>query len=100
MAIVNLPREVGFKWQNIIVYGVIPGPSEPKFNINSYLKPIVDELEKGWEGIMLKDSGFLRKNLYKFSLVCLSSDIPATRTCGGFIGFSAKKGNGIILLQL
>ena len=66
MAIVNLPREVGFKWQNIIVYGVIPGPSEPKFNINSYLKPIVDELKKGWERIMLKTAVSFEKFIQVF----------------------------------
>ena len=45
MAIINLSREERFKWENVIVCGIIPGPSEPKFNINSYLSPIVDELE-------------------------------------------------------
>ena len=92
LAIINLPREERFKWQNIIVCGVIPGPAEPKLNINSYLEPIVDELEIGWNGILLKDGGLLQKSLYKFALVCLSSDIPATRKCGGFVGFSATKG--------
>ena len=92
LAIVNLPREERFKWENIIVCGIIPGPSEPKFNINTYLQPIVDELEKGWRGILINDGGLLEENLYKFALICLSSDIPATRKCGGFVGFSATKG--------
>ena len=44
MTIVNLPREVRFKWENTIVCGIIPGPKEPSYNINTYLRPIVDEL--------------------------------------------------------
>ena len=92
MAITNLPRDVRFKLENIIVCGIIPGPKEPKLNINTYLKPIVDELEKLWRGFYLNDGGYFGKSLYKFAVICLSSDIPATRKCGGFLGFGANKG--------
>ena len=35
-----------YKQENIILVGIIPGPKEPKFNINSYLSPLVDELKE------------------------------------------------------
>ena len=44
LVIVNLPREVRFRQENVIVLGVIPGPSEPSLNINAFLAPLVDEL--------------------------------------------------------
>ena len=44
LVLMNLPRSERFKRENIILVGVIPGPCEPKLNINSYLSPLVDEL--------------------------------------------------------
>ena len=44
LALVNLPREIRFRKENVIIIGVIPGPKEPKGNINFLLKPLVDEL--------------------------------------------------------
>lgn len=48
LAIQNLPRTLRFKPENIIIVGALPGPHEPKLNINTYLKPMVDELEWHW----------------------------------------------------
>ena len=35
----------------MIVYGVIPGPKEPKGTMNTYLEMIVDELQTLWRGV-------------------------------------------------
>ncbi|XP_066931820.1 uncharacterized protein [Clytia hemisphaerica] len=91
MVLLNLPREERFKYENVIVCGIIPGPKEPSKNVNTFLKPIVTDLLNGWKGVMLKD-GIYGKSLYKYALISLSSDIPATRKCCGFLGFSAKLG--------
>ncbi len=32
------------KRKNLIIVGIIPGPSEPQHDINSYLEPLVTEL--------------------------------------------------------
>ena len=37
LVIFNLPREERFTIENIILLGIIPGPSEPKKTMNSYL---------------------------------------------------------------
>lgn len=92
MAITNLPREDRFKWENILLCGIIPGPKEPSHDMNTYIKPIVDELIEGWSGLLV-DDGSVFKKLYRFALICLASDIPATRKCGGFLSFSGNKGN-------
>ena len=49
MCLMNLPREIRFKPENIILIGLIPGPTEPKLTIDSFLKPLVDELMEFWK---------------------------------------------------
>lgn len=45
MVLMNLPRSERFKPENVFLVGVNPGPHyEPKHNINSYLQPLVAEL--------------------------------------------------------
>lgn len=53
MCLVNLPREIWFKPENIILIGLIPGPTEPKLTIDPFLRPLVDELMDFWKGIMI-----------------------------------------------
>lgn len=52
MVILNLPREERYKLENIILIAVIPGPKEPKKNVNSYLAPLVQELLDLWDGMV------------------------------------------------
>ena len=53
-AIVNLPREIRFKRENMPIFGILPGPNEASLHkINHYLSPVVDELESLWQGVML-----------------------------------------------
>ena len=44
LTLMNLPRSERFKPVNVILVGIIPGPSEPKLNISTYLSPLVNEL--------------------------------------------------------
>lgn len=44
MVLMNLPRTEWLKSENVFLVGVIPGPHEPKLNINSYLQPPLAEL--------------------------------------------------------
>ena len=91
MALLNLPREIRFKFENVIIIGIIPGPNEPKENVNSFLKPLIDDLLTFWDpGEMLDEDG--SKALYKFALCCISSDLPATRKCCGFMSYNATRG--------
>ena len=91
LALLNLLRELRFKWENVIVVGVIPGPKEPSLNVNSFLRPLVDELLTFWSpGVLLNENG--SKAFYKFALCCISSDLPATRKCCGFVSYNANHG--------
>ena len=41
----NLPRSERFKFENIILAGIIPGPREPKKHMNTFLSPVVKHLQ-------------------------------------------------------
>lgn len=54
LTIMNLPRSVRFRREYIILVGVLPGPSEPKHDINTYLEPVVSELSELWTGVTMQ----------------------------------------------
>ena len=93
LVLMNLPREERFKPENVIIVGIIPGPKEPKGDINTFLKPLVDELIDFWDGVIFEDSclpgGMLKLRIALLALCC---DVPAAKKCGGFAGHSAAKG--------
>ena len=43
LVLLNLPREQRFKWENIIVAGIIPEMSKEPKSLNTFLSPIVAE---------------------------------------------------------
>ena len=54
-AICNLPRDIRFKPENMLILGILPGPHEVGLHkINHYLSPIITELELLWEGLTLE----------------------------------------------
>ena len=91
MTIMNLPRKERFLQENVILVGVIPGPSEPSLHINTLLTPLVNELNQLWKGITLKNC-FDHPVLVRAALLCCSCDVPAARKVCGFCGHRAKKG--------
>ena len=42
----TLPRTLRYKRENIIIVGIIPGPSEPKVTMDSYIMPLVQDLKE------------------------------------------------------
>ena len=45
LTVLNLPRRLGFKDENSILVGVIPGPKESSLSINFHPAPLVQELD-------------------------------------------------------
>ena len=74
LAILNLPRAERFKWENIIVMGIVPSLGQESKNLNQFLEPAVDELKALWKGIRLRFA-----LTFCAAVICVSSDIPATR---------------------
>ena len=86
-AICNLPRDIRFKRENLLLIGLLPGPNEVSLHkINHYLAPIVDELQSLWNGLTL-DRTFEHPEGRKIhaALILVSCDIPAARKICGHV---------------
>lgn len=94
LVILNLPRDERYKIENIILIGIIPGPKEPSLTINSYLAPLVLELQeayKGWIITTLVDS--VESTVCIRAVIgCVTCDIPASRKMCGFLSHAANMG--------
>ena len=90
LVILNLPRAIRFKPENVLIAGVIPGPKEPSLSeMNSYLRPLVKELNSLWsDGFSMLHKG--RTVCIHAALLATVCDIPATAKLGGFLGHSSK----------
>lgn len=94
LTILNLPRTLRYKNENLIIVGIIPGPSEPHHDMNSYLHPLVNELLSFWEGINLQvntASGVIEEKV-RCALLCVACDLPAGRKACGFLACNARLG--------
>lgn len=93
LVILDLPRHLRYKIENVIIVGILPGPSEPKLTANTFLQPLVTELKRLWNTeIRFSVAGSLLKKPIKVGLLCVSCDIPAIRKIGGFMGHMANQG--------
>ena len=91
--ILNLPREDRYKKENMVLVGIIPGPKKPSQNINSYLTPLVLELNSFYKGISIpcnsSNGKFFTDHLIRITLVWIFCDLPASRKVCGFPSFNA-----------
>jgi Transposase family tnp2 len=86
-AICNLPRDIRFKRENLLILGILPGPHEVSLHkINHYLAPIVDELESLWSGLTLNRTFECQngKNI-RAGLILVLCDIPVVRKICGHV---------------
>ena len=60
----NLPRAIRYRIENIILVGIIPSPKEPRLSLNSYLGPMVEELQEFWYG---KEVNFGKRWFYVYT---------------------------------
>lgn len=92
LVILNLPRSMRFKPENIIITGIIPGPKEPnQKEMNSYLRPLVKELNSLWTDGFLITHDSKEINIF-VALIATVCDIPATGKIGGFCGHNSHLG--------
>lgn len=94
LTIQNLPRQERYCTENLLLVGVLPGPSEPNLIMNSFLTPMVEELMQLWEGVMvsIKTHQGQMKIRVRAALSCVACDIPASRKVCGFLSHNAILG--------
>ena len=96
LVLLNSPRSLRYKRENIVLVSVIPGPTEPSLLINTYLKPLVLDFLKLWDGleiqVQISPSNCLQTMKVHAALIGVSCDIPAGRKVCGFLSHSAKLG--------
>ena len=90
ISILNFSRHLRYQKENMILVGIIPGPTEPSLHINSFLEPLVGDLLKLWKGVEMATPYGLKT--IRAALLCTAADIPATRKLNGFVGHGAFKG--------
>ena len=89
--ILNLPREIRYLPQNIIVAGIIPGPKEPEKVMNTYLEPLVDDLKKLWNDVYIEVPTLAVPVRVRAALLCVTCDKPACRKVCGFLGHNSNR---------
>ena len=84
-----MPRSKRYKIENVIIVGLIPGPSEPPLHLNSYLDPLVEELQQLWKpGVQYVSL----PTVLRAAVLCVACDVPAARKVCGFLGHTARLG--------
>ena len=91
LVVMNLPRNIRFKRENLIIVGIIPGPHEPSLTINTFLTPLVSELISLWGGLPFKTYSNATVRI-RCALLCVACDMPAARKVSGFLSFKANLG--------
>ena len=89
IAVQNLPRAIRFRQENILIVGIMPGPSEPTMNVNSYLDPLIEDLLALWSGVAVSICG---EKKIRAALSYVACDVPAARKIGGFVGLKGRRG--------
>src|SRR6266480_706391 len=85
-AICNLPRDIRFWRENLLLLGLLPELNEVGLHkINHYLAPIVNELQSFWNGVNLYTNKCLNRKRVHAELILVSCDIPAARKICGHI---------------
>ena len=99
-AICNLPREIRYKRENLIIGGVIPSldffdgtstRTEPE-SLETFQDIIVDELITLWKGTRIETFDHPNGVNMRAALLLNSSDCPAARKSSGFLAVSANHG--------
>ena len=92
ITLMNLPRSIRFKPENVILVGVVP-PINSGSSLNPFLKPLVKDLQTLWNvGVTIPQPSSHKDITFKAALLCVACDIPAARKVVGFFSHSANRG--------
>lgn len=100
LTIMNLPRKERFRKENVILVGVLPAMEHEPSDVNTFLKPLVQELKDLKEGERFYTAESPRFKLtFRARLLCAACDVPAGRKLCGFKGHAANLGCSRCLKQ-
>ena len=92
LSVNNLPRAERYRVENVLLVGIMPGPKEPKtFEINSYLKPLVDDLLELYVGVQMRTFERPQGVRVRAALFNVACDIPASRKVSGFTSHASTQ---------
>ncbi|XP_012568913.1 uncharacterized protein [Cicer arietinum] len=81
----NLPPEMCMTKPFMFLTCLIPGPSNPKANIDVYLQPLIDELQQLWsEGALTYDISMKQNFVMRATLMWIINDFPAYGMLSGW----------------
>lgn len=87
----ELTKEERFRRHNVILVSIIPGPKEPSLHLNTFLKPLINDLLLLWDGVeMSLHNG--SKKIIRAALLCVACDIPAGKKVWLFRAFGSDYG--------
>ena len=92
MAVLNFPRCIRYQTKWAMLIGIIPGHEEAQGHINSFLKPIVDDLTHLYQGIEIRsvvtqEESFTNRNVP----LPVLGDIPESIRVLQYLSFKANK---------
>ncbi|XP_019197078.1 PREDICTED: uncharacterized protein LOC109190933 [Ipomoea nil] len=74
----NLPPSMCMTTPYTFLTCIIPGPKNPKANIDVYLQPLIDELQLLWEtGVLTYDASLKQNFMMRAALMWTINDFPA-----------------------
>jgi hypothetical protein len=88
----NLPPTQRYKVQNMFLFGIIPGPTEPSLEqVNHLLRPLVEELKLFWNPghLFPSTASFPKSRMIRIAIFPLIADLPALWKTAGFGGHQA-----------
>jgi hypothetical protein len=88
----NLPPSIRYKRENICLYGIMPGPSEPSTTeMNHFLKPLVEEMKEFWRGINFNSTAkhpLVGRTIHA-AIWPIHGDVPAMKKVTAFTSHSS-----------
>jgi hypothetical protein len=95
--LMNLPPELRYHSQNVVINFATPGPHAPG-NIDSFIRPLFEELATSGEGIWLWDAIDSSYFLHRAHTVMFNGDMLGSAKVNGMAGHSAKHGDRFSLI--
>jgi hypothetical protein len=84
LAIMNLPRHLRYRRENMILVGLVPGGKE-KIPLTHFISRLAKQLKQLWENI----SPVLTRRVALLAVAC---DVPAGRKICGLVSYSSPRG--------